>query len=160
MSQIHRVLPKEVEPSLRRTLNHIYDLLEKSSNGNGTREQRAAIRAEVQSAVGLIGGFAQPLVGDAASSDPLLGGFAQTPGTGTVTNVSRVNTAAFLSVSVANPTTTPVITFSANPATGWSLPTGAVSRAAFDESTVTLPQLAQRVAALITDLFTKQHIAA
>jgi hypothetical protein len=36
--------------------------------------------------------------------------------------------------------------------TGWSVPTGTLSRAAFDESTVTLAQLAQRVAALITDL--------
>lgn len=36
--------------------------------------------------------------------------------------------------------------------TGWTAPTGTLSRATFDEATVTLPQLAQRVAALITDL--------
>jgi hypothetical protein len=38
--------------------------------------------------------------------------------------------------------------------TGWSAPTGAVSRATFDESTVTTAQLAQRVAALLNDLTT------
>lgn len=38
--------------------------------------------------------------------------------------------------------------------TGWSAPTGTVSRATFDQSTVTLAQLAQRLAALITDLTT------
>lgn len=37
--------------------------------------------------------------------------------------------------------------------TGWALPTGTLSRATFDQSTVTLAQLAQRVAALITDLY-------
>lgn len=37
--------------------------------------------------------------------------------------------------------------------TGWALPTGTLSRATFDESTVTLAQLAQRVAALITDFY-------
>lgn len=36
--------------------------------------------------------------------------------------------------------------------TGWGLPTGTLTRTAFDQSTVTLPELAQRVAALITDL--------
>lgn len=36
--------------------------------------------------------------------------------------------------------------------TGWGTPTGTLSRATFDQSTVTLPLLAQRVAALITDL--------
>lgn len=36
--------------------------------------------------------------------------------------------------------------------TGWTAPTGTLSRATFNEATVTLPQLAQRVAALITDL--------
>jgi hypothetical protein len=36
--------------------------------------------------------------------------------------------------------------------TGWTAPTGTLSRATFDQSTVTLPQLAQRVAALITDI--------
>jgi hypothetical protein len=36
--------------------------------------------------------------------------------------------------------------------TGWVVPTGTLSRATFDQSTVTLPQLAQRLAALITDL--------
>lgn len=41
-------------------------------------------------------------------------------------------------------------------ATGWALPTGTLSRATFDQSTVTLAQLAQRVAALITDLYS-QH---
>jgi hypothetical protein len=40
--------------------------------------------------------------------------------------------------------------------TGWHLPTGTLSRATFDQSTVTLPQLAQVVAALVTDLF-NQH---
>jgi len=37
-------------------------------------------------------------------------------------------------------------------ATGWALPTGTLDRTTFDQSTVTLPQLAQRLAALITDL--------
>jgi hypothetical protein len=37
--------------------------------------------------------------------------------------------------------------------TGWALPSGTLSRATFDQSTVTLPQLAQRVAALITDMY-------
>lgn len=36
--------------------------------------------------------------------------------------------------------------------TGWGAPTGTVSRATFDPSTVTLEQLAQRLAALVTDL--------
>lgn len=36
--------------------------------------------------------------------------------------------------------------------TGWTAPTGTVSRATFDQSTVTLAQLAQRVAALELDL--------
>lgn len=36
---------------------------------------------------------------------------------------------------------------------GWALPSGTLSRATFDESTVTLPQLAQRLAALITDAY-------
>lgn len=36
---------------------------------------------------------------------------------------------------------------------GWTLPTGTLSRATFDQSTVTTAQLAQRVAALITDLY-------
>lgn len=36
--------------------------------------------------------------------------------------------------------------------TGWTAPTGTLSRTTFDQATVTLPQLAQRVAALITDL--------
>jgi hypothetical protein len=38
--------------------------------------------------------------------------------------------------------------------TGWTAPTGTLSRATFDQSTVTLAQLAQRVAALITDITT------
>jgi hypothetical protein len=38
--------------------------------------------------------------------------------------------------------------------TGWTAPTGTVSKGTFDQSTVTLPQLAQRVAALINDLTT------
>lgn len=37
-------------------------------------------------------------------------------------------------------------------ATGWGLPTGTLTRTTFDPSTVTLEQLAQRVAALITDV--------
>lgn len=37
--------------------------------------------------------------------------------------------------------------------TGWALPTGTLNRTTFDQSTVTLPLLAQRVAALITDLY-------
>lgn len=37
--------------------------------------------------------------------------------------------------------------------TGWALPTGTLSRATFDQSTVTTAQLAQRVAALITDIY-------
>lgn len=36
--------------------------------------------------------------------------------------------------------------------TGWTAPTGTLSRSTFDQSTVTTAQLAQRVAALITDL--------
>jgi len=36
-------------------------------------------------------------------------------------------------------------------ATGWALPTGTLTRSTFDAATVTLPQLAERVAALITD---------
>lgn len=38
--------------------------------------------------------------------------------------------------------------------TGWAAPTGTVSRATFDQSTVTTAQLAQRLAALINDLTT------
>lgn len=38
---------------------------------------------------------------------------------------------------------------------GWSSPTGTVSRATFDQSTVSTAQLAQRVAALIEDLLSK-----
>lgn len=44
--------------------------------------------------------------------------------------------------------------------TGWAAPTGTLSRATFDQSTVTLPLLAQRVAALITDLTTHGLIGA
>lgn len=44
------------------------------------------------------------------------------------------------------------------PLPNWALPTGALSRAAFDESTVTLPQLAQRVAALLTDLYSTTRL--
>jgi len=44
--------------------------------------------------------------------------------------------------------------------TGWGTPTGTLSRAAFDQSTVTLPQLAQRVAALVTDLLSHGLIGA
>jgi hypothetical protein len=38
--------------------------------------------------------------------------------------------------------------------TGWTAPTGTLSRDTFDQSTVTLPELAKRLAALITDLTT------
>jgi hypothetical protein len=41
---------------------------------------------------------------------------------------------------------------------GWSLPTGTLSRAAFDQSTVTLPELAQRVAAILTDLYSGHQL--
>lgn len=41
---------------------------------------------------------------------------------------------------------------------GWGTPTGTLTRTTFDESTVTLPQLAQRVAALITDLKTGHQL--
>lgn len=41
------------------------------------------------------------------------------------------------------------------PSPGWSAPTGTISRASFDQSTVTLPELAQRLAALIEDLETQ-----
>lgn len=41
-----------------------------------------------------------------------------------------------------------------NRASGWAVPTGAMSRAGFDTGTVTLAQLAQRVKALIEDLRT------
>lgn len=44
--------------------------------------------------------------------------------------------------------------------TGWVAPTGTVSRATFDQSTVTLAQLAQRVAALVNDLTTHGLIGA
>lgn len=44
--------------------------------------------------------------------------------------------------------------------TGWAAPTGTLSRGSFDQSTVTLPQLAQRVAALITDLTTHGLVGA
>ncbi len=47
----------------------------------------------------------------------------------------------------SGPSGTPVL-----PSPGWSLPTGTISRATFDESTVTLPELAQRLAALVEDL--------
>lgn len=42
-----------------------------------------------------------------------------------------------------------------NQQTGWGTPTGVLTRTAFDASTVTLPQLGERVAALITDLKAK-----
>lgn len=35
----------------------------------------------------------------------------------------------------------------------WVAPTGTLSRATFDPATVTLPQLADRVAAIVKDLF-------
>lgn len=41
---------------------------------------------------------------------------------------------------------------------GWGTPIGTLTRTTFDESTVTLPQLAQRVAALITDLKTGHQL--
>src|SRR5229473_415485 len=41
-------------------------------------------------------------------------------------------------------------------ALGWHLPSGTLSRATFDQSTATLADVAQRLAALITDLF-QQH---
>jgi hypothetical protein len=44
--------------------------------------------------------------------------------------------------------------------TGWSAPTGTLSRATFDQSTVTLAGLAQRVAALETDLISQGEIGA
>lgn len=44
--------------------------------------------------------------------------------------------------------------------TGWAAPTGTLSRATFDQSTVTLAQLAQRVAALIVDITTHGAIGA
>lgn len=40
--------------------------------------------------------------------------------------------------------------------TGWALPTGTLARTTFDQSTVTLAELAKRVAALVTDLYS-QH---
>lgn len=41
------------------------------------------------------------------------------------------------------------------PVAGWDVPTGTMSRATFNTATVTLPQLAQRVAQLIEDLRTQ-----
>lgn len=41
---------------------------------------------------------------------------------------------------------------------GWGTPTGTLTRTTFDESTVTLPELAQRVAAMITDLKTGHQL--
>jgi hypothetical protein len=40
-----------------------------------------------------------------------------------------------------------------NRQTGWTLPTGTESRATFNTATVTLPELAQRVYALLDDLY-------
>lgn len=45
----------------------------------------------------------------------------------------------------------------AAPRTGWGLPSGTLTRTTFDPSTVTLQQLAERVAALVTDLRGGQH---
>jgi hypothetical protein len=42
--------------------------------------------------------------------------------------------------------------------TGWALPTATLTRTTFDPATVTLPQLAERVAALITDLFSGHQL--
>lgn len=55
--------------------------------------------------------------------------------------------------SPAKPQTTFASLIGKSASSGWTLPTGTLSRATFDQSTVTLPQLAQRVAALITDLY-------
>lgn len=46
------------------------------------------------------------------------------------------------------------------PIPGWSLPTGTLSRATFDQSSVTTAQLAQRVAALITDEYGRGKLGA
>lgn len=41
---------------------------------------------------------------------------------------------------------------------GWALPTATLTRTTFDPATVTLPQLAERVAALITDLYSGHQL--
>ena len=41
---------------------------------------------------------------------------------------------------------------------GWGTPTGTLTRTTFDTTTVTLAQLAERVAALISDLKTGQQL--
>lgn len=56
-----------------------------------------------------------------------------------------------------NPSTGATLTLS--PATGWATPTGTLSRATFISDSVTLPNLAAAVAALITDLKTKGILA-
>lgn len=46
------------------------------------------------------------------------------------------------------------------PSSGWGTPTGTLTRTTYDTATVTLPQLAERVAALITDLKLKGYLTA
>jgi hypothetical protein len=77
----------------RRAMNRLYDLIGElegkirvvdSKPVQISVEQQQSI---AQSAVGLIGGLAQPLAGQ-STSDPLLASVAQAPGTGTVTSVA------------------------------------------------------------------------
>ncbi len=60
-------------------------------------------------------------------------------------------TGAFNTASTLSVNTVQVVTARQ---TGWVAPTGTLSRATFDQSTVTLPELAKRLAALISDLTT------
>jgi hypothetical protein len=50
--------------------------------------------------------------------------------------------------------------FSSNTVSGWSPPTGTATRTAFDTASVTLPQLAERLKALIDDLTTRNVLGA
>lgn len=56
--------------------------------------------------------------------------------------------------TAGRPTSLPRLNFLStyNPEATWAAPTGTLARTTFDQSTVTLPELAKRVAALITDL--------
>jgi len=85
----------------------------------------------------------------AASSLDLINGFSLAINSVTVPADSVLATTG----TPGSPTSFPIADFlSTHNQEGWAAPTGTLDRTTFDESTVTLPELAQRVAALITDL--------
>jgi len=184
MNTISRLYPVGANADMRRAFDYLYDLI--GAKGNGQRmgvtdDQLNRLLARVQTetrqqATQLLGAFAQPLVGS-TSSDPLLQSVAQAPGTGTVTNVSRVNNANFVTLTITDPTSAPVITVDPNPATGWGTPSSTLARSTFATyagQTISalynstevqaiddhVKVLSQRLGALLTDLISKEILSA